>query len=265
MRGMVTRSGNHTSARLRDRRGFSLLDLLVSISVMVILMAILMPAMRNAHEAARRVRCLSNVHQIGISISVYADDHRDYLPPARFDEEPPAVDLGRGATAQAATPNHQEAENEGGTDTMFLRYRSTSPFSSEPLWDGLGILIGDNYLSHPAVFYCPSHHGDHPYSDYASEWSVGGGTIAGNYQYRVPEGESRLGDLDRRTVIVADGMRTRLDYNHVDGNNYLRADLSAGWFEDIAGLVFGALPDGPRITQTGPNTRNPWEPMDNDY
>lgn len=265
MRGMVTRSGNHTTPRARFERGFSLVDLLVSISVMVILMAILMPAVRMAHESARRVRCLSNVHQIGISLGVYTDDHNSYLPPARFDEEPPSVDLGRGASAQAAPPTSQQSQGEDGADTMFLRYRSTSPFSTEPLWDGLGILIGDNYLSHPAVFYCPSHHGDHPYSDYAREWTNGGGTIAGNYQYRIPVGITRIADLDRRTVLVADGMRTRLDYNHIIGNNFLRADLSVGWFSDVEGQVYHSLPERPRVHTSNSNSHSPWQPMDDSY
>ncbi len=266
MRGMVTRSGNHTRRALRLERGFSLVDLLVSISVMVILLSILMPALRMAHESARRVRCISNIHQMGIAFGMYTDDYKGYLPPSRFNEEPPATTAGRGTSAQSAPPSEHQTEDGVGSDTMFLRYRSTSPFSSEPLWDGLGILIGDNYLNHPGVFYCPSHHGDHHYSDYSAEWVNGGGTIAGNYQYRIPEGITRIGDLDRRTVIVADGMRTRLDYNHVIGNNYMKADLSAGWYADVEGLVFRAIPEMPRIrTGDGPgeNTYNPWEPLDN--
>jgi type II secretory pathway pseudopilin PulG len=263
MRGLVTRSGNHTSRALRGERGFSLIDLLVSISVMVILLAILLPALGMAHESARRVACASNIRQIGIAIEIYAHDQNDYLPPARFDEEPPAAHAGRG-TAQAVPPS-QQTDNEDGSDTMFLRYRSTSPFSNEPLWDGLGILIGDNYLNHFGVFYCPSHHGEHPMNTYASEWVNGGGTIAGNYQYRIPAGLSRLSDFDRRTVIVADGMRTRLDYNHVNGNNFLKADLSVGWYSDIDGYVYSSLPETPRATSGQQTHNSPWQPMDETY
>ncbi|MBL8744791.1 MAG: type II secretion system protein [Phycisphaerae bacterium] len=250
---------------MRLERGFSLIDLLVSISVMVILMAILMPAVRMAHESARRVRCLSNIHQVGIAVGVYTDDHRGYLPPARFDEEPPASDYGRGTSAQSTPPAQNQSQEDDGADTMFLRYRSTNPFTNAPLWDGLGILIGDNYVNHPGVFYCPSHHGEHPFNDYANEWVNGGGTIAGNYQYRIPPGITRITDLDRKTAIVADGMRTRLDYNHVIGNNFLKSDLSVGWYADVDGYVYQSLPERPRVRNADPRQHNPWQPMDDQY
>lgn len=262
MRGTISRPGQRRSERgARRERGFSLLDLLVSISVMVILMAILMPAMRMAHESARRVRCLSNVHQIGLAVAMYTDDYQGALPPALFDEEPAQAGHARGATSQAA-PNNATPTNEDGADTMFVRYRSPSPFSNDPLWDGLGILIGSHYLNHPGVFYCPSHHGEHPFDDYSSEWTSGGGTIAANYQYRIPAGLTRIGDIDRKITLVADGMRTLRDYNHVIGNNFLKADLSTGWFSDIDGAVANALPETPRVTNTGPSHNNPWLPMD---
>lgn len=262
MRGMVTRSANGRRCAARIGRGFSLIDLLVSVSVMVILMAILMPALRMAHERARQIKCASNIRQMAIALETYTDDYQEYLPPARFDEEPPTTAYGRGAQGQAIPNQNQDVDNADGTDTMFVRYRSTSPFSNEPLWDGLGILFGDDYLNHFGVFYCPSHHGDHQYTSYANEWTNGTGSIAANYQYRIPAGIKRLGDLERRTTIVADGMRTRDDYNHIIGNNYMKADLSIGWFADHEGRVLAALPERPRTGIQQPSEQNPWSPID---
>jgi type II secretory pathway pseudopilin PulG len=247
------------------RRGFSLVDLLVSVSVIVILMAVLLPALRLAHEAARRARCAHNIHQLALGVEMYVHDNRDHLPPSLYDEQPAAQSYNRGAggaqaQSSSSPPTHQDTDE--GTDTMFLRYRSLDPNAGEPLWDGLGILMGENYLNHPGVFYCPSHHGDHPYSAYADEWVNGQGLIASNYQYRIPEESSYLSDLDRQIKLVADGMRTRSDYNHVIGNNFMRADLSVGWFSDVNGVVYSSLPETLTINAGGTPLHNPWRTLD---
>lgn len=247
--------------------GFSVIDVLVSVAVMVVLLSILLPAMQMAHESARRVRCASNVRQMGIAIGTFANDHRDLLPPALFESQPPLQSqnraMGRGQTPDSGSSGTHLPHDDEGTDTMFLRYASPNPDQSEPLWDGLGILARDGYLNHPGVFYCPSHHGDHPFTQYVNEWTVGQGLIAANYQYRVPFRATYLSDLDRRTAIVADGMRTRGDYNHVNGNNFLRADLSVGWYADVNGVLYRSLPESVDVETGGPGSVNPWETIEN--
>lgn len=260
MRGLVTRSESHLSGAARSRRGFSLIDLLVSISVMVILMAILMPALGMAHESARRVRCASNIRQMGIALEVYVHDNSDYLPPAIYNQ-PPVQTSGRPTSGDVAPPDQVD---DSGSDTMFLRYGSPDSYSSGPIWNGLGILVGEQYLNHPGVFYCPSHHGEHPYSTYAGEWGTGDGQIAGNYQYRIPAGIRHFSSLDRRTTIVADGMRTRSDYNHIKGNNCLRGDLSVTWYIDADGRVYNSLPETVHSPPSVTDRNNTWETIDND-
>lgn len=262
MRGFTSISANYLHRAPRGRGGFSLIDLLVSISVMVILMAILMPALGMAHELARRIGCASNLHQMGLAMQAYTSDNRDHLPPSYYSDEPPMQEMGRNPNSRASSSNAFALPGEQGSDTMFLRYRSPNPATSVPLWDGLGILEAEQYLDHPGVFYCPSHHGDHHYTVYAREWIDGRGTIAGNYQYRVPAGSSYLADLEPMKPIVADGLRTQADYNHVDGNNFLRANLSVGWFYDTLGQVFDSLPETVTMQHTGPTRRSPWEPFD---
>lgn len=64
------------------RTAFTLIELLVVVSIIVLLVAILLPAMSKAKESARRVVCASNQHQIGLAQTYYANDHQQRLPPA---------------------------------------------------------------------------------------------------------------------------------------------------------------------------------------
>ena len=74
---------NEPMANSRKKRGFTLVELLVAIAIIGALIAISIPAVQFAREAARRTHCQNNLRQVGLALNNY-DSARNKFPPGQM-------------------------------------------------------------------------------------------------------------------------------------------------------------------------------------
>ena len=122
------------------KKAFTLVELLVVIAIIGILIALLLPAVQAAREAARRMQCTSNLKQIGVAMHGYHDVHRIFPPGA--------VHAPRGLTWYTFVLPYMEQEAQYERIDPHGQLVPTTAPASGPLVEQLG------------MFRCPSDTGE---------------------------------------------------------------------------------------------------------
>lgn len=189
------------------KRQFTLVELLVVMSIIMILAGLLGPALTTAREKARKITCASNLRQIGLSLRTYSTDYDSAAPPFLYS-------------------NHH------------LSHACYAYIGGK--WDGMGLLWELDYLTNPGTLYCASNaQTQFESSDYTL---TAAGTVMSSYIYRDPDfsywdscspatdwngGHWHASDC----ALVVDAFGSRENHNaHKNGFNILFGDGHVKWF-----------------------------------
>lgn len=112
------------------RRAFTLIELLLCLSILMLLIGILLPGLKGAREAARDVRCRANLHSFAQGITQFALDHKEHLPGVYTWEDPGLADWQRdwlsGTYGQRRSPDQLEVWEHAPTEGTLFPYVSSS-------------------------------------------------------------------------------------------------------------------------------------------
>lgn len=233
----------------KSSAGFSLIELLVTLSIIALLSGIMMPTLKGVRASAEKLMCANNMRSIYYGFNGFANDQlRPFMP--------------------TSIPY----ETKQFKDTMAITANENPNERQE--WDGLGLLLKGAYLDNPKCLYCASHHGDHSFETYQADLeNISTQPVSPdrqlfcNYQYA-----GGYGNVDKENkpvkspkkiyfndtannVLLTDGMRSANDFNHGKGSNSLSSGGEIRWFNNNEKILSPKL--NARITGELPNESFP--------
>ena len=279
------------SLRTKSRRGFTLIELLVVIAIIAILVSLLLPAVQQVREAARKTQCQSNLHNIAIAFHSYEANYKG-LPPAIIPDyhrwKPTAWTSGAATSPlKSSTPDNLKVQ--WAWSAMIL------PFvEMKPQFDALGVgrrsgqeaLDGafanapgqadpaatQVFISPAPLFICPSDDGPYGFNNgggnrcvqsppgntaYANTSNGNLFTASNNYVVIVGAGSNSTGTNQNFSSLTTAQLTTQVRLPMVGDASF---PLS-GAFLTGRSRRFAQFPDG--LSNTALLGERAWQPIDN--
>ena len=162
-----------TIMRTHRRAAFTLVELLVVIAIIGILVALLLPAVQSAREAARRMSCSNNLRQMGLALHNYHDVNGAFPAALIMVQGSPDIPSGIGSSNAAILPYLEQK------DVQDLLDPSQPWFMASP----------DVARTKISVFSCPSDTGPNPHNyPILGTWGLPVGSEFGSSSYGVSKG-----------------------------------------------------------------------------
>jgi len=220
--------------------GFTLLDVLISISVIGVLISLMLPTLSKVRETTHKVICSGHIRELLLASEHYARDYKSMLPGSVY--APKVLD------ASFQPQRMQTVRLEGVT----------------PGWDGLGVLWFGNYGVSVSSYYCPAHTGEHRMTRHLAAFMIDGTTeIVSNYHLRaLPQGTNMIDRYGPSTAFVTDGLSSQTDFSHKFGSNVGRLDWSVNWYSDPSGRFAKELPSSITDIQARQRVEDAWNLLD---